>query len=232
MTPASRSSPGSLRAGLRRLATGLIVYGVAGVVLAVLAGIALGWAGGRLGSVGGRVETQVAGIVATLDRISTALRDAGSSATSFSVTMERTPPVVRQTAQTIADLRTDLLAVEQQFAQVQILGSRPLGAVAEGFGRMAANLEGLDVQLELIATDLDSNRTALVTNAASLTLLGESIGLMADDLEGGVVEDGLGDLRASIMVLAVVLIVWIAIPAIGALWLGWWLRSEVGEETD
>ncbi|MDP9484073.1 MAG: hypothetical protein M3P84_12730 [Chloroflexota bacterium] len=232
MTPASRSSPGSLRAGLRRLATGLIAYGIAGVVLAVLAGIALGWAGGRLGSVGGRVETQVAGIVATLDRTSAALRDAGSSATSFSGTMERTPPVVRQTAQTIADLRTDLLAVEQQLAQVQILGSRPLGTVADGFGRMAANLEGLDVQLEVIAADLDSNRTALVTNAASLTLLGESIGLMADDLEGGVVEDGLADLRASIMVLAVVLIVWIAIPAIGALWLGWWLRSEVGEESD
>lgn len=227
-----RASPGSMRAGLRRLATGLIAYGLIGIVLALLAAIALGWAGGRLGSVGGEVETQVASIVATLDRTSSALREAGTSATSFSVTMERTPPVVRQTAQTIADLRTDLLAVEQQFEQVQILGSRPLGTVADGFGRMAGNLEGLDARLDLIAADLEGNRAALLTNAASLTQLGDSIALMADDLEGGVVEDGLADVRASVTILAIVLIVWIAIPAVGALGLGWWLRGEVGEESD
>lgn len=232
MTAKPGSGPGSLRAGLRRLATGLIVYGVVGIVLAVLAAIALGWAGGRLGSVGGRVETQVASIVETLDRTGTALRAAGSSATSFAVTMERTPPVVRQTAQTIADLHTDLLGLQQQFIQVEILGRRPLGSVADGFGRMAANLDGLDGRLELIATDLESNRAALVANSSSLTALGERIAAMGDDLQGGVVEDGLADLRASVMVLALVLIVWIAIPAVGALWLGWWLRGEVGSEPD
>ena len=223
-------APRSLRSGLRRLATGLIAYGLIGIALAVVAAIALGWAGGRLTAVGGRVDTQIASVVETLDRTSTALTDAGTSATSFSGTMERTPPVVRQTAQAIADVRADLRAAEDQFSQVVILGGRPLGGVADAFGRMATNLEGLDTRLDVIAADLDSNRAALLANASSLAALGERLGLVAEDLRGGVVEDGFADLRASATILAIVLLIWMTIPAIGALWLGWWLRREVGRE--
>ena len=223
-------APRSLRSGLRRLATGLIAYGLIGIALAVVAAIALGWAGGRLSAVGGRVDTQIASVVETLDRTSTALADAGTSATSFSATMERTPPVVRQTAQAIADVRADLRAAEDQFSQVVLLGSRPLGGVADAFGRMATNLEGLDTRLDVIATDLESNRAALLTNASSLAALGERLGLVAEDLRGGVVEDGFADLQTSATILAIVLLIWMTIPAIGALWLGWWLRREYGRE--
>jgi hypothetical protein len=215
---------------LRRLAIGLIAYGVIGLVLAVVALMAVVWAGGRIAAVGGRVETQIAAVVETLDRTSVALADAGTSATSFSGTMERTPPVVRQTAQAIADVRTDLRSAESQFSQFEILGRQPLGGVADSFGRMAANLDGLDERLGLIATDLENNRTALVANATSLSALGARLGLVADDLRGGVVEEGFADLRSSATVLALVLLVWMTIPAGGALWLGWWLRREVGRE--
>lgn len=228
----STPTPGPLRAVLRRLATGLIAYGVIGLALALIALIAVVWAGGRLAAVGGRVETQIAAVVETLDRTSVALADAGTSATSISVTMERTPPVVRQTAQAIADVRTDLRAAQNQFSQLQILGQRPLANVADSFGRMAANLDGLDERLGLIATDLESNRAALLANATSLSALGARLGLVAEDLRGGVVEEGFADLRSSATVLALVLLVWMTIPAAGALWLGWWLQHEVGRGDD
>lgn len=226
MTPAA--TPDSLRAGLRRLATGLIVYGLIGLVLAVVAVFAVVWAGSRLAAVGGRVETQIAAVVETLDRTSVALADAGTSATSFSVTMERTPPVVRQTAQAIADVRSDLRSAENQFSQIEILGRRPLGGVADAFGRMAANLDGLDERLDLIATDLESNRTALLANATSLSALGARLGLVADDLRGGAVEEGFADLRSSATILVLVLLVWMTLPAFGALWLGLRLRRDMG----
>jgi hypothetical protein len=95
---------------------------------------------------------------------------------------------------------------------------------------MATNLDGLDTQLDVIATDLESNRAALLANAMSLSALGERLGLVAEDLRGGIVEDGFADLRASATILAVILLIWMTIPAIGALWLGWWLRREVGRE--
>jgi hypothetical protein len=228
----SGASPGSLRAGLRRLATGLIAYGVIGLALTLVAAIALIWAGGRLSSLGGRIDQQLDTVIETLDRTSTALTDASASATSFAVTLERTPPVVRQTAQVVADLRTDLRSVQTQMGQIMILGRQPLSGVSDAFGRMATNLEGLDTRLELIASDLESNRTALLANAASLGALGEQMGVIAANLESGVVEDGLADLRASITILALVLLVWMTIPAAGALWLGRWLRAEVGAEED
>ena len=58
------------------------------------------------------------------------------------------------------------------------------------------------------------------------------MGGIGTDLEGGIVEEGLADLRASVTVLALVLLVWMTIPAAGALWLGRWLRAEVGAEED
>lgn len=224
------STPEALRSGLRRLATGLIAYGLVGLAFALVATAALVWAGGRLSDVGGRVETQVAAVVDTLDRTSTALRDAGTSATSFAVTMERTPPAVRQTAETIGVLRADLLLVEGQLFQIEILGRRPLGSVAEAFGRMASNLDGLDTQLALIAADLEGNRTALLANSASLGSLGVRVGLIADDLRGGAVEDGVEDLRTTVTVMASLLVAWMAVPAAGAVWLGWSLRRALGRD--
>jgi hypothetical protein len=222
--------PGSLRAGLRRLATGLIVYGVIGLILASVATVALVAAGGRLASLGGRVEERLETVVAALDRTSSALADASSSATSFSFTIERTPPAIRQTAQTIADLRADLRSVQAQMGAIQILGRQPLSGVSDAFGRMATNLDGLDTRLELIASDLEGNRAALVSNAASLGALGDQMAVIAADLETGVVQDSLDDVRIAITIISIVLIVWMTIPAAGALWLGRWLLSEVDED--
>lgn len=228
MTDGAR--PGSLRAGLRRLATGLIVYGVIGLILASVATVALVAAGGRLASLGGRVEERLETVVAALDRTSSALADASSSATSFSFTIERTPPAIRQTAQTIADLRADLRSVQAQMGAIQILGRQPLSGVSDAFGRMATNLDGLDTRLELIASDLEGNRAALVSNAASLGALGDQMAVISADLETGVVQDSLDDVRIAITIISIVLIVWMTIPAAGALWLGRWLLSEVDED--
>jgi hypothetical protein len=228
--PSSGETPGSLRAGLRRLATGLIVYGVVGLALALVAALALVYAAGRLGSMGDRLDRQVDTVVATLGRTSTALADASTSARSFAVTIERTPPAVRQTAQAIADLRTDLRSVQDQMARIVILGGAPLSGVSDAFGRMAGNLDGLDARLELIATDLEGNRSALLTNADSLGAFGDQLAEISTELEGGMVQDSLEDVRIAVVILSVVLLVWMTIPAAGALWLGRWLRAEVGED--
>jgi hypothetical protein len=226
------SSPRSLRAGLRRLATGLIAYGIIGLVLALIAAIALIYASGRLSAMAGRAEAQMDTVVETLDRTAAVLTDASASATSFAVTLERTPPVVRQTAATIVQIREDLRSAQAQMGDVQILGRQPLAGVADAFGRMASNLDGLDTRLELIAGDLESNRSALLANAASLGALGEQLGTIAEQLQTGVVGESVDDLRIAVIIVMVVLLVWITIPAAGALWLGAWLRGTVGVEDD
>ncbi len=217
----------TMRGGLRRLSTGLIAYGLVGLTLALAGAVALVWVGGRLGGIAERTGGQVESIVATLDQTAVVLERAGSSAISFAGTLERTPPAVRQTAQTIANLRANLLLVQGQLGALNILGSRPLSNAADLFGQMATDLEGLDVRLGTIATDLDTNRSTLVENSASLGTLGVALQGVADDLREGAIEDSLADVQLILTVLSVMLIAWTALPAIGALGLGWWIRGTV-----
>jgi hypothetical protein len=206
---------------------GLIAYGVTGLILALVGAIALVWVGGRVGGIADRTGRQVDSIVATLDETSVVLSSMGTSATSFSGTLERTPPAVRQTAQTVANLRANLTSVQGQLSAINILGARPLENAANLFGQMAGDLEGLDTRLEGIATDLDNNRTALVDNSTKLKALGRELDGVADGLRGGVIEDSLADVQLIMAVLSVLLIVWTALPAAGALGLGWWIRREL-----
>jgi hypothetical protein len=217
-----------LRTGLRRLAIGLIVYGAIGVAIAVLGLVALVWLSGRVGGLAERTGGQVTTIVETLDRTSTALSEASSSATSFAGTLARTAPAVRQVGLAIGDLRGNFRTIEDQLGRVQILGSRPFGDVAGQFGQMATDLDGLDARLDLIAGDLDRNRTALAANAESLAAIGTRLTRIATEARDGTVAAGLDDLRAVVTLLSLMLVVWVALPAIGALWLGWWLRRALG----
>ena len=219
--------PLTLRGGLRRLSTGLIAYGVIGLALALVGAFALAWVGGRVGAVADRTGEQVESIVSTLDETAIVLSSMGTSATSFSGTLERTPPAVRQTAATVANLRANLILVQGQLAAINILGARPLADAANLFGQMAADLEGLDSRLEVIAADLDANRVALLDNSTKLQALGTELDGVADGLRAGSIEESLADVQLILIVLSGLLVVWALLPAVGALGLGWWLRREL-----
>lgn len=225
MTP-----PLGLRGGLGRLATGLIAYGLIGLAVAVLGLVALGWASGRIAGLADTVDAEASQLVVTLDRTADALRDAGISATAFASTLERTPPSVRQAAQTIRTLRPNLEAIAAQLDSINILGTQPLSGPAQLFGEMAADLDGLDTRLDLIADDLDSDRTALLQNADSLRDLGDRTEVLADRVRTGFIQGGLDDLRAVLVLTILVFVGWTAVPAAGALALGVWLRRTLGDE--
>ena len=224
--------PLTLRRGLRRLSTGLIAYGLIGLALAFMGAFALAWVGGRVGAVADRTGEQVESIVSTLDEKANVLASMGTSATSFSGTLERTPPAVRQTAATVANLRSNLTLVQGQLAAINILGARPLADAANLLGQMAADLEGLDGRLEVIAADLDANRTALLENSTRLQALGTELDGVADGLRAGSIEESLADVQLILLVLSGLLVVWALLPAVGALGLGWWLRRELLDPDD
>ena len=215
-----------MRAGWWRLGAGLIAYGIAGLVVAVLGLLALQYVGGRVGRVADRVTDQVESIAVTLDQTAAVLADTGTSATSFALTLERTPPAVRQTAQAVANLRGNLSLVQGQLGAINILGTRPLANAADLFGQMASDLDGLDGRLAFIATDLETNKAALLVNAKSLRAFGLEIGGLADDLRGGVIQDSFADLQVILTAVFVVLVAWTAIPALGAFVLGLWIRRQ------
>ena len=226
VTLASLRSPTGLRDGLRRLSTGLVAYGVVGMTLALAGLIAFAWIGARVASVADSVDADVRQLTTALDRSADALHDAADSAVSFSTTLDRTPPSVRQSAETIRNLRPNLLEIEAQLGSISILGTEPLAVPARLFGEMARDLEGLDTRLDSIADDLQRDRTALGANAGSLRQAGDEAALLAERLRAGSIQDDVGDVRTVLLVLTLLFVASMAVPAVGALLLGLWLRQR------
>ncbi len=222
------SGPLWLRGGLRRLSSGLIAYGVAGLAVALLGLVALGWTAGRVSSLADTVDAEGGQLATTLDRTADTLHDAGTSAVAFAVTLERTPPSVRQAATTIRNLRPNLQSIEAQLSGINILGSRLLADPARLFGEMASDLQGLDTRLDLIAADLETDRDALLRNADSLNELGDRTAALAERVRTGFIQSGLDDLRSVLVLTILVFVGWTAVPAVGALVLGLWLRRMLG----
>jgi ABC-type transporter Mla subunit MlaD len=223
--------PLDLRDGLRRLSTGLIAYGAIGIALSIIGLVALLYVGGRLGTLATRTTDQIEVVIATIDDASTALTDAGATAGSFATTLDQTPDTIRQAAATVTSVQTTLRSIQSTLGSIGILGSQPFGGVAAQFGKIADDLEGLDQRLTTVADALGDNGDKLRANATSLANLGHRLSDVADALRSGVVEDSLGDVVALVTVLTLVLVMWTAVPAVGGLLLGLWLRRRLEPPT-
>jgi hypothetical protein len=221
------SRPG-LRGGLRRLSAGLIAYGILGLVVAAIGFGALVWVNGRVTNLRGEVATTLAQEAATMELAARVIHDASRTAQSFTLTVDQSSQAVSSAAETIAEVRSDLIALEAQLRSVNILGATPLSSPADAVGRIASSMDGLDTQLSLIADSLQGNRGALAANATSLGQLGDVTDAYAARLGAGVIEDSLGDLQRVISVAMFVIAAWSVVPAVGALVLGIWLRREAG----
>ena len=211
-------------AGLRRLAIGLVAYGVAGLVVAAIGLVVLAAATSNIDNAGGGISSEVDRLGSVLDRTATALDDAAGTARGFSGTVERTGPTVRQAATAIRDIGPRLRDLETQANAISILGSRPLSSLAGLFGQIAGELNGLDTQLDAIADDLTANQAVLATNAGSLGDLASEVRSLRGRFSGVAIGDGIDSARSLLVAVLALFIAWAAVPAVGALALGLWLR--------
>ncbi len=216
------------RGGLHRLSSGLIAYGIVGLLVAGMGLGALVWVNGRMQAVGELVDSSVDELATTLERTALALEDASATAESFTGTIDRTVEGVSSAADTIASVRSNLETLEGVLRAVNILGLTPLGPPAEAVGGIANAIEGLDTRLSAIADGLGGNRDSLATNGESLGRVADSTAAMAERLRSGVIEASLDDVQAVIGVVLFLLVVWTSVPAVGALGVGLWLRRELG----
>jgi len=223
---ASPERPPSLRSGLRRLSNGLLVYGALGLAIALLGLAALVWVSGRIDALAQRAEVQVDAVIASLDETANLLTVTGATAGSFGGTLSATASTVDQAAETVRAVKPRLTDLESQFRSINILGNQPLANAADVVAGINAGLEGLDSKLDLVADSLTGNQTSLERNAAAMTSLGVRLGQLADRLDAGI--GTVADVQAIISVTLLVFTAWTAVPAVGALGLGLWLRKELG----
>jgi hypothetical protein len=217
----------SLRPGLRRLTGVLIGYGVVGLVVAVLGLAALVVGLGRIDALAAGLDDNLGGLATTLEKTATTLDDAASTARGFGVTIDSSTMALSTAATDIRQIVPRLREIETQANAINILGSQPLAPIAGLFGQIAGQLADLDAQLDGVATSLAGNRSALETNAASLAALATETRTLGERLDGDSLAGVVGDARLLLMAMLLIGAVGAAVPAVGAVLVGLWLRREL-----
>ena len=230
MTSAPHPAGPFSRPALRRLASGLIIYGVVGLALSFVAVVAVGLSIGRLSAVGDAVGGSADQVGTVLDRMAIVLDDAAASAGSFGSTIDQGSSALTSAAVDLRAIVPRLRDIETQANAINILGSQPLAPLAGLFGQIAGQLGDLDGQLDGLATNLVLNRASLEANSASLAgLAGETRALgerLAPDALARIVDDA----RWFAIALLAVVLAGVAAPAAAAVGFGWWLRQELGRD--
>lgn len=211
----------------------MLAYGIAGAVLLALAAallfVSLDAAERLTRSVGSdgpnQVATRLAPVEATLAEAEVAVR-------GFEVTLDGTSAA----AQGGRDLMGGLAASMRGLAaslDVVILGSRPFAAVGAEFGVVADDAATLSRDLGATAVALEDNRAALARLATQLGELRREVSLLREDLGADGTEPRAGDERPGLALalpadeaftlarlVLMLLLVWLAVPAIVAAALG------------
>ena len=225
--PGAAKRPIGLREGLRRLSTGLIAYGTIGVVVTVIGLLAFAWSLGRLNGAADQIDGTIRDLATTVHRTADTLTDASTTADSVSGTLDSTAAAVAQAGTTVGAMGPTLDALETSFRDFGILGQHPLAPAADVVATLSTNISGLDGRLAAVSASLTADHDALAANQASLAALGTSLDAVAVRLESGSIQSTISDIRAVLTLVLLMFVVWSAIPAIGALLLGLWLRREM-----
>ena len=123
-----------------------------------------------------------------------------------------------------------LRSIESQANAINILGSQPLAPIAGLFGQIATQVSSLDVQLDGIAANLGTNRSALDANATSLAALASQTRSLGDRLDGDALPGAVEDIRLLLIAMLGIGTLGAAVPAVGALLAGLWLRRSYRAE--
>lgn len=206
----------------RRLARGLVVYGVIGLALAIGAAGAVFWLDGAFGQVQKDVSVQVDELEATIRSTSGSLRETADSVDGLRTTFVSTAGGLDQTSELTTDLAGTVDELSVFFARIEpFVGSTP---ALEG---VSEQLEALSPTLSRIADDVTANRSQLGDTSASMRELATQLDEVESTLAGGVIDTRVGQgfdfLRAAIIALTI----WLALPSLAALSIGIWLRRAV-----
>jgi hypothetical protein len=223
------SAVGEWRRGLERLATALIVYGVSGLIAAAIGFAALIAASGRIGSLGDRIVSEAVSLDAIIVRTADVLDGAAATAASFGPTVAQTSRTVQDAAGAVRDIEPRLRDLETQANAIEIFGSRPVAPLGQLFGQIAGDISGLGEQLDGVATEMGRNEAALTANAKSLGALADLVRAYTDRLKPVAIDAGKNEARRLLLFTLALFIGWTAVPAVGSLVVGRWMRQLVAD---
>ena len=208
----------------RRAGRALLAFGLSGLVL-MTAGALL-----ALGSLRPAAPTAVqrTPVVALIPPAEHVLRDSAETATNAATSLEASAAAARNGANLVAQLAQAMDDMSSA-ARVEVLGVKPFAGLADSLANVAGRSRTLATDLSTTAAALDANVADSRTAAHDLEILADELVIVGKALEASALPSEDRSIDASLTVARAVLIgllLWLAVPALLATWLGWrWWRS-------
>ena len=219
------------RRNVRLAGIGLVVYGVLGIVIFFVVAVALTRPLDQIGALSQSVEEQRVLLVdsmvqgeTTIREMAAGVRRMDSSLTSARSATDRSSAIAVSVANSMFQMRDAM--------SVSILGSQPLINLAAGFDQTGSQLLQLSSDLTTIGTSLEANGADIVTTAANLDELADTVNTLTESVDNGPSVElstaALGNVRIAIFAVSA----WLLVFAIGCVGVGAYLvRSSRGPVT-
>jgi hypothetical protein len=215
---------GEMRPIRRRLAIGLLVYGVVGVLVMAVSVLLLA---GPIASIG-RIAGQRGEAVHWLDLTGRGLEDVGSGSANAGASLASAAAAARNAASLAQELSASMASLRDA-SGLSILGSQPLAGLTGGFDRVAGRAGDLALSMTSLAGLLDRDTTDFATIAADAGSLRGQV----DTLRAAFASPEFGEVGTSagwLGAAAFVLLLWLGTPAVASLIAGiWLLRTTRGQ---
>ena len=199
----------------RRLAVGLIAYGVVGLLLLA---VSVPLIVGPLASVA-RIAGQQGEAVRWLDLTSQGLEAARRGSSNAGASLASAANTARNAASLAQELSASMAALRDASGQT-ILGVQPLGGLTGEFDRVASRASDMAASMQSLAGMLDRDTTDFASIAGDATSLRGQVGQLRATVasEAGGLGTGTWLVPAALLVL-----LWLATPAVVSLIVGVWL---------
>jgi hypothetical protein len=217
------------RSDRRRIGLGLLAFGITGIGLVVAALVLVLGSLAAVGDAATGFDRQRADAVAMLAPASAALSDAANSASNASGSLTQAASAADRAA-SLTNRLADSFEGLAALGGFEILGARPFAGLDQQFAGVASDSRAVSLDLTATAVSLRSNVADSDSVAADLRTLATQLDRLEQSLgdtaagSSGAAAMGLPILAAEIVVLG--LLLWMAVPAAIACWLGWRLTRR------
>ncbi|HEY5433681.1 MAG TPA: hypothetical protein VIK13_00485 [Candidatus Limnocylindrales bacterium] len=207
----------------RRLGTGLLAFGMTGVILAGLIAAAL--FGGaiaarnldeRLVADQERIAASLTRLTLTMDSVAITVDHAGNTLTTSGDALAHASSLLSTIATTSTDLANAL--------DISILGSQPFASAANGVRKVSDQTTVFAQDTTALAAALDANATDTATMAEQIRTAKTQVAELAASIMAFDRIDQIVGLLIGGIVLGGLLTAWVAVAAAGCAWVGWRLR--------
>ena len=214
-----------------RLGTAMLVFGLAGVVVAAVVAVALALGALAARDLDDRLAADQAKVAASLTRLSVTMESLATTTRDARTTLETSSETLAEARDVIATTSTTLVALSAAL-DISILGSRPFAGASEQVAELARTIAAFEGRTETLAVNLHQNAADASVMADHVRSIKTQLNELSARIAGF---DRIGEMVALLIggiLLAALLTAWVGIAAGFCAWAGWVLRRHGAADRD